>query len=140
VTCDQEWNLCHEGANNGTFNGALNTGVRIVRNVLSDGAGVFVCLPPPSSPPPLLPPLSLSLSLSLSLPPPPHYTVTLPGTALCRLLTCSSVASTSGISVRGSSLAFAVEFNTVRNATGTFSGDPVQVNYTHADHVVLRDN
>ena len=51
---------------------------------------------------------------------------------------CAS--NTKGISVRGSSLAFVVEFNTVRYATGPFSSDPVQVNLTHADRIVVRYN
>lgn len=43
ATCDQKFNICHEGANTaGLFNGALESSVRIVDNSLSNGAGITV--------------------------------------------------------------------------------------------------
>jgi hypothetical protein len=43
LTCDEKYNICHEGANmNGLYNGALNTAIRISRNSLLDGMGITV--------------------------------------------------------------------------------------------------
>ena len=85
MTCDEMFNLCHEGANvNGLFNGALNTAVRISRNQLEDGAG---------------------------------------------------------ISVEGTTDAVTVEFNVLRNGTGSFAGGPaVNVTTSHVTHATVRGN
>eukprot|EP00937_MAST-01D_sp_MAST-1D-sp2_P004876 g4876.t1 len=40
LSCDERFDLCHEGANPGPYNGAMNSGVVLRRNTLSDGQGV----------------------------------------------------------------------------------------------------
>lgn len=43
VSCDEQFNLCHEGANTaGLYNGPMNSGVVIRSNELLDGAGISI--------------------------------------------------------------------------------------------------
>jgi hypothetical protein len=83
-TCDQRFNLCHEGANAaGLFNGALNSGVRISRNFFQNGEG---------------------------------------------------------ISVDGTVSGVTAEFNQLVNGSSSVAAGAVNVNYSHATHILLRGN